>query len=79
MSRRDFFEQEKLKKMVTTFVVAIGLSIVACVTIFVMYSKKLNDDAEANLFALTEQEENIVSNDELEETSYTRRQRNTKC
>lgn len=70
MGRRDFFEQEKKRKMVTTFIVVVGLSIVACVTIFVMYSKKLNDEAEANLFALTEQEENIVSNEELEEASY---------
>lgn len=70
MGRRDFFEQEKKRKMVTTFVVAVGLAIVACVTVFVMYSKKLNDEAEANLFALTEAEENIVSNEDLEETSY---------
>ncbi len=70
MGRRDFFEQEKTKKMVTTFVVAIVLSVVACVTIFVMYSQKLNEEAEANLFALTEENENIVSNEELEETSY---------
>ena len=63
MGRRDFFEQERRKKMVTTFAVAIALSIVACVTIFVMYSKKLNDEAEANLFALTEESENIVSNE----------------
>lgn len=71
MGRRDFFEQEKKRKMVTTFAIAIGLSVIACVTIFVMYSKKLNDDAEANLFALAEENENIVSNDDLEETSYT--------
>lgn len=70
MGRRDFFEQEKKRKMITTFAIAVGLSIVACVTVFVMYSKKLNDEAEANLFALTEAEENIVSNEDLEETSY---------
>ena len=70
MGRRDFFEQEKKRKMVTTFAVAIGLSVIACVTIFVMYSKKLSDEAEANLFALTQNEENIVSNEELEEASY---------
>lgn len=70
MSRRDFFEQEKRKKMVTTFTIAIILSIVACVTIFVMYSKRLNDEAEANLFAVTEKND-IVVNDDFEETSYT--------
>ncbi len=70
MGRRDFFEQEKKRKMVTTFAVAVGLSVIACVTIFVMYSKKLSDEAEANLFALTQMEENVVSNEELEEASY---------
>lgn len=69
MGRRDFFEQEKRKKMVTTFAVVVVLSIVACVTIFVMYSQKLNNEAEAELFALTE-EKDIVSNDELQEASY---------
>ena len=72
MGRRDFFEQEKRKKMVTTFALAIGLAIVACVTIFVMYSQKLNEEAENNLFALTEDEQNVVPNDELQETSYSK-------
>ena len=70
MSRRDFFEQQKMKKMVTTSAIAIGLAIVACVTIFVMYSQKLNKDAEANLFAAIEENENIVSNEDLTETSF---------
>ena len=69
MSRRDFFEQERRKKMVTTFALAIGLSIVACVTIFVMYSQKLNNDAESSLFALKENDKDVVPNDELELTS----------
>lgn len=69
---RDFFEKERKRKMVTTFALTVGLAIVVCVTIFVMYSKKLNDDAEANLLALTtENDENIVSNDDLQQTSYT--------
>ena len=70
MSRRDFFEQEKKKKMVTTFAIAIVLAVIACVTIFVMYSEKLNDQAEADLLAATEKND-IVANDELQETSYT--------
>lgn len=69
MSRRDFFEQEKKKKMVTTLLTATVLSIVACVTIFVMYSQKLNNEAESSLLAL-EREEDIVSNDNFEATSY---------
>ena len=70
MGRRDFFEQEKRRKMIMTFAGAVVLSVVAFVTVFVMYSKKLNDEAQANLLALTEQNENIVSNEELEEASY---------
>lgn len=69
MSRRDFFEREKKKKMVTTFSLAVGLTIVACVTIFVMYSQKLNKEAENNLFALTENTGEVLPNDEIEETS----------
>lgn len=69
MSRRDFFEREKKKKMVTTFSLAVGLTIVACVTIFVMYSQKLNKEAEDNLFALTENNGDVLPNDEIEETS----------
>ncbi len=70
MGRRDFFEEEKRRKMVMTFAISVGLAVIAFVTVFVMYSKKLNDDAEANLLALAEQNENIVSNDELEEASF---------
>ena len=69
MSRRDFFEQEKKKKMVTTFSLLVALSIVACVTIFVMYSQKLDNEAEKNLLALTESYKDVVPNDEIEPTS----------
>ena len=70
MGRRDFFEQEKRKKMITTFAVAVGLALVACMSIFVMYSKILEDEAEENLLALTKNNENVVSNEDLEQTSY---------
>lgn len=70
MGRRDFFEREKKRKMITTFAVAIGLSVVVFVTIFVMYTKRLNDEAEENLLALTEENSNIVSNEDLQEASY---------
>lgn len=70
MGRRDFFEQEKKRKIVTIFAVAVVLSVVAFVTIFVMYSKSLNDEAEANLLALTQEDENVVPNEELQEASY---------
>lgn len=69
MSRRDFFEQEKRRKMVTTMFITVALSIVACVTIFVMYSQKLNNEAESSLLAL-ENDDDIVANDDFEATSY---------
>ena len=69
MSRRDFFEQEKKKRMVTTISLLVFLSIVASVTIFVMYSQKLDDEAEKNLLALTESYKDVVPNDEIEPTS----------
>lgn len=70
MGRRDFFEQEKKRKMITIFAVAVVLSVVTFVTIFVMYSKSLNDEAEASLLALKQEEENVVPNEELQEASY---------
>lgn len=72
MGRRDFFEQEKKRKMITIFAVAVVLSVVAFVTIFVMYSKSLNDEAEASLLALKQEEENVVPNEELQEASYSK-------
>ena len=69
MSRRNFFEQERKKRMVTTFSLVVLLSIVACVTIFVMYSQKLDKDAEKNLLALKEQSKDVVPNDDIEPTS----------
>lgn len=71
MGRRDFFEQEKKKKMVTTFTIAIVLSVIACVTIFVMYNEKLDNQAETDLLAVTEKND-IVANDDIQETSYTK-------
>jgi len=69
MGRRDFFEQERRKKMIMTFSLTLVLSIVAFVTVFVMYSQKLDKDAELNLLAITE-DDTVVPNDVLEPTSY---------
>ena len=70
MGRRDFYEQERKKKMVTTFAVVAGLAVIAFVTIFVMYSQKLNKEAQQDLLAVTEQNENLVSNDNFQATSF---------
>lgn len=69
MSRRDFFREQKIKKMVTTVSVTLLVVIVSCVTIFVMYSKSLKDRAEAELLALAEKNEELVPNEDIEITS----------
>ena len=68
MKRKDFYEQEKLKKTIYMFSITLVLSIVIFLTIFVMYNKKLKSESIKNLESLGKIEE-IVSNEELEETS----------
>ena len=68
MKRKDFYEQEKLKKTIYMFSITLVLSIVMFLTIFVMYNKKLKSESIKNLESLGKIEE-IVSNEELEETS----------
>ena len=41
MSRREYYEEQKLKKIVKVFAITLVLSIVAFLSIFVMYNKKL--------------------------------------
>ena len=69
MGRRDFYEEEKLKRLVYVFSVVLILSIVLFLTVFVIYNKKLKQEASSNLESLG-LKEGIVSNDNLEETSY---------
>ena len=68
MGKRDFYQQEKIKKYVYVFSVALVLSIVVFLTIFVMYNQKMKKESSLNLENLGVVE-GIVSNDELEETS----------
>lgn len=69
MSRREFYEEEKLKRTVYIFGIVLVLSIVIFLTIFVMYNKKLKEESSENLLSLGSMND-IVSNDELEETSF---------
>lgn len=69
MSRRDFYEEEKLKRTVYIFGVVLVLSIVIFLTIFVMYNKKLKEESSENLLSLGSMND-IVSNDELTATSF---------
>lgn len=69
MKRKEFYEQEKLKKIIYVFSITLVISVVVFLTIFVMYNKKLKSDSIKSLEELGTLEE-IVSNDEIEETSY---------
>ena len=69
MGRRDFYEEEKLKKLVYVFSVVLVLSVVLFLTIFVMYNKRLKNESMSNLENLGMMED-IVPNDEIEETSF---------
>lgn len=68
MRRKDFYQEEKIKRYVYVFGITLALSIVIFLTIFVMYNKKMRKES-LNLDNLGVVQD-IVSNDELEETSY---------
>lgn len=68
MRRKDFYQEEKIKRYVYVFGITLALSIVIFLTIFVMYNKKMRKES-LNLDNLG-MVQDIVSNDELEETSY---------
>ncbi len=70
MGRRDFYEQEKIKKTIYILGITIILSIVIFLTVLVMHNKKLEKEANLNLEKLGKVEE-LVENDILEETSST--------
>ncbi len=69
MGRRDFYEEEKIKRLVYIFSVVLILSIVLFLTIFVMYNKRLKEESNSNLESLSLMED-IVPNDQMEETSF---------
>lgn len=68
MGRRDFYQEEKIKKYVYVFSITLVLSIVVFLTIFVMYNKKMKKEANMALENLGTIED-IVSNDNLTETT----------
>ena len=68
MRRKDFYQEEKIKRYVYIFGTTLALSIVIFLTVFVMYNKKMKKES-LNLENLGLAQD-IVSNDSLEETSY---------
>ena len=69
MRRRDFYQEEKIKRYIYVFGVTLALSVVVFLTIFVMYNKKMKNESILKLESLG-MTEDIVSNDDLEETSF---------
>lgn len=69
MRRREYYEEQKLKKIVRAFAVTLVLSIVVFLSIFVMYNKKLKAQSESMISDLGKLND-IVSNEELETTSF---------
>lgn len=69
MKRRDYYEEQKLKKVVRIFTITLILSIVAFLTIFVIYNKRLKAQSESMISDLSKLND-IVSNEELETTSF---------
>lgn len=68
MGRREFYQEEKIKRYVYVFSITLILSIVVFLTIFVMYNKKMKNEANMALENLGTIED-IVSNDNFAETS----------
>ena len=70
MGRRDFFEERKLKRLIYVFSITLVISIIAFLTIFIMYNRKLSDQSNEQLIGL-KQQNGIVSNEELEDLEET--------
>lgn len=71
MGKREYYEEQKIKRIATVFSVTLVLAIVVFLTIFVMYNKKLRAESSSDIERLGKLNE-IVSNDDLEETSYSK-------
>lgn len=71
MGRREYYEEEKIKRIATIFSITLVLAIVIFLTIFVIYNKKLKAESRMNIESLGKLNE-IVPNEELEETSYSK-------
>lgn len=69
MRRREYYEEQKLKRLVKVFAITLVLSIVVFLSIFVMYNKRLKLQSESMISDLGKLND-IVSNEELETTSF---------
>lgn len=71
MKRKEYLKQERLKKVIYAFSITLIISIVAFLTIFVMYNKKLKKEANEELSKLKKMNA-IVDNNDLTEVSYSK-------
>ena len=69
MGRKELFEEKKLKRMIYVFSIILSLSIISFISIFVMYNRKLKESSKNSLLELGNLND-IVSNEDLEEASY---------
>lgn len=69
MGKREIVEEKKLKKLIYIFSFALVCSIIIFLTIFIMYNRKLKKESNDSLINLGKMN-GIVSNEELEETSF---------
>lgn len=69
MRRREYYEEQKLKKLVKVFSITLVLSIVVFLSIFVMYNKRLKEQSESIVSEFSKLND-IVPNNDLESTSF---------
>lgn len=69
MSRREYYESQRLKKIATIFGIVLIVSIIIFLVIFELYNQNLKKEAQKNMSNLRKINE-IVENNDFEETSY---------
>jgi len=69
MGRREYYEEQKLKKLVHVFSAILAISVVVFLSVFVMYNKKMKESSNQSLLELGKIND-IVPNENLTETSY---------
>lgn len=69
MGRREYNQNNNLRRLVYVFTIALIVSIVIFLTVFTTYSRKLKNESRDSIEKLGKMN-NIVPNNELEETSF---------
>ena len=69
MGKREFIEEQRLKKLVYIFSITLVVSIIVFIVLFTSYNRKLKEESQDSLTELGKMN-NIVDNDDLEEASF---------